>query len=1359
MLVNGPSWGDVTSDVTDAPRNVPNLNKDAAVPADPQYTVTLTKEDGTTTTIDPSDPNYPTIEMDPETGDITFTPKTIPNTGDSFKVEVRDGQAEDPQALIDDFTVTYEGTAGAYDPAYTPVETGALKEVTVASPEFKDHEGNTVALGDVKLAANEPFKLRADSNEYPQGYTPVASAADVDEPGEVYIDPANGEITVVPLEADSGKSVFFPVEVTYDDGTTDNITAEVKVDRSNAQDLEPEYDKPNDGETKSGEPKFTDADGNDATAPDETKFELGPNAPDGAKVDPETGVVTIPGFPEDSDAPISVPVVVTYPDGTKDNTTVTFTPKPKETASNDFHYDPKDVANNTKDPVKTKPVHTTEDGKTGVDTPPLRGNNPYEVGGGVPKGYTPKGSADEVEAPGDFFVDPNTGEVSFLPKPEDQNRSVTIPVKVTYTDGSIDTAEAKFNVSALDRDIHVHPIVDAVISKDKPMKTIDIVVDGSEADGAKLTLKGDLPEGVTFDPEAKTISGTPTELGDFPVEVTATNGDVSETQKFTIRVIAADVADTDGDGLTDDEEKDLGTDPKNPDSDGDGVNDGQEKIDGTDPKNPDTDGDGLTDGEEKEHGTDPKNPDTDGDGLKDGDEVNRKDEDGNPAPTDPTKEDTDGDGINDGDEVTGDGNKFDGKPTDPTKADTDGDGINDGDEVNGTKNPFDKDGNRVEPGQPGAPTDPNNPDTDGDGVNDGQENLDGTNPNDPTDNLPNKKDTDGDGVPDKQEEKDGTDPNNPDTDGDGVNDGQEKIDGTDPKDPDTDDDGLTDGEEKEHGTDPKNPDTDGDGLKDGDEVNRKDEDGNPAPTDPTKEDTDGDGINDGDEVTGDGNKFDGKPTDPTKADTDGDGINDGDEVNREVDGKPAPTNPNNPDTDGDGLTDGQEKIDGTDPLDKNDHRGKSNDADGDGVDDQQEEIDGTDPKNPDTDGDGVNDGQEKIDGTDPKKADTDGDGLTDGEEKDLGTDPKKADTDGDGINDGDEVTGDGNKFDGKPTDPTKADTDGDGINDGDEVNREVDGKPAPTNPNNPDTDGDGYTDGQEKLDGTDPLDKNDHKSGGSTGIVVVPGPTVTTTVTPPAPKPSEPETPEPAKNPSWSDVESKPNTEVVIPKDPNSGDVKPGTTVVVEGPGTAKIDPSTGDITVTPKPEAKPGDTITVTVKDPAGKTVDTVTVTIEKPREPLSSRVGEKCVPTLLGWGIPLLALIPLGIATQANIPGLEGIQAQVGDQIRNINAELQKQAGVFNPEAARTAAQFNDQLRRLGADYGQVAGGLAVLALGITAISSIAVNCAPGSQGGSSAGAEGGSSESRTGGLSSARGEGSSAGSSTGSSDDKDLSSGSSR
>ncbi|MBI5728576.1 MAG: hypothetical protein HY984_02380 [Candidatus Magasanikbacteria bacterium] len=58
------------------------------------------------------------------------------------------------------------------------------------------------------------------------------------------------------------------------------------------------------------------------------------------------------------------------------------------------------------------------------------------------------------------------------------------------------------------------------------------------------------------------------------------------------------------------------------DSDGDGLTDVEEKALGTDPLKIDTDNDGLTDYEEvKVYHTNPLNPDTDGDGYKDGDEV------------------------------------------------------------------------------------------------------------------------------------------------------------------------------------------------------------------------------------------------------------------------------------------------------------------------------------------------------------------------------------------------------------------------------------------------------------------------------------------------------------------------------------------------------------------------------------------------------------------------------------------------------------------------------------------------------------------------------------------------------------------
>jgi outer membrane protein OmpA-like peptidoglycan-associated protein len=81
--------------------------------------------------------------------------------------------------------------------------------------------------------------------------------------------------------------------------------------------------------------------------------------------------------------------------------------------------------------------------------------------------------------------------------------------------------------------------------------------------------------------------------------------------------------DSDGDGLTDQEEAEWGTDPYNPDTDGDGLTDGEEvHIYHTDPLNPDSDFDGLSDGDEVHiYHTDPMNRDTDGGGVSDGHEV------------------------------------------------------------------------------------------------------------------------------------------------------------------------------------------------------------------------------------------------------------------------------------------------------------------------------------------------------------------------------------------------------------------------------------------------------------------------------------------------------------------------------------------------------------------------------------------------------------------------------------------------------------------------------------------------------------------------------------------------------------------
>jgi outer membrane protein OmpA-like peptidoglycan-associated protein len=87
-------------------------------------------------------------------------------------------------------------------------------------------------------------------------------------------------------------------------------------------------------------------------------------------------------------------------------------------------------------------------------------------------------------------------------------------------------------------------------------------------------------------------------------------------------VLGGDI-DSDNDGLLDEYEMEIGTDPYNADTDGDGLSDGAEVNDyKTDPLNADTDWDALKDGAEVlTYLTDPLVADTDGGGVADGHEV------------------------------------------------------------------------------------------------------------------------------------------------------------------------------------------------------------------------------------------------------------------------------------------------------------------------------------------------------------------------------------------------------------------------------------------------------------------------------------------------------------------------------------------------------------------------------------------------------------------------------------------------------------------------------------------------------------------------------------------------------------------
>ena len=116
------------------------------------------------------------------------------------------------------------------------------------------------------------------------------------------------------------------------------------------------------------------------------------------------------------------------------------------------------------------------------------------------------------------------------------------------------------------------------------------------------------------------------------------------------------------------------------------------------------------------------------------------------------------------------------------------------------------------------------------------------------------------------------------------------------------------------------------------------------------------------------------------------------------------------------------------------------------------------------------------------------------------------------------------------------------------------------------------------------------------------------------------------------------------------------------------------------------------------------------------SSNLSERCINTGLGIGIPLLFLIPVGLASQMNIPGLSEFVAPINKQIQDLNTRLQQQTNTFNGPLADQVNGINAQLKRFGADYQQAAGAVALIAAGALAIGLLADACAPGADEGSS-------------------------------------------
>ena len=91
----------------------------------------------------------------------------------------------------------------------------------------------------------------------------------------------------------------------------------------------------------------------------------------------------------------------------------------------------------------------------------------------------------------------------------------------------------------------------------------------------------------------------------------------------------------------------------------------------------------------------------------------------------------------------------------------------------------------------------------------------------------------------------------------------------------------------------------------------------------------------------------------------------------------------------------------------------------------------------------------------------------------------------------------------------------------------------------------------------------------------------------------------------------------------------------------------------------------------------------------------------------VAAVALAPLAVADQVEIPGLTPLVRQAQQAMQETNTRLQQGSGIDNPEIAAAVEQFTDAL---GPDAARLVGGAGALALGLVAVSVVADACTPG-------------------------------------------------
>lgn len=273
-------------------------------------------------------------------------------------------------------------------------------------------------------------------------------------------------------------------EVLIKEGHVDKVPLSIKTGK--AKNYEPEYKEATGKvgeEATVGAPSFTDKDGKPAT-PDKVTYELGKDAPQGAKIN-DDGSVTYTPTTDDLGRTVEIPVVVKYSDGTTDDVVAKIKVDEAQNKSYEPEYD--EVNAKAGEKATSSPKFKNADG---ADTQKPE-NAKFTLGNGAPEGAS---------------VDETSGVVTYQPTIDKAGSTVKVPVVVTYKDGSTDNVDASFKVAEADN-LNYEPDYKSVTAQVKYPVTVEapkfLDKDDKEANPQPTGMTFVIEEGFTVNGEIK----------------------------------------------------------------------------------------------------------------------------------------------------------------------------------------------------------------------------------------------------------------------------------------------------------------------------------------------------------------------------------------------------------------------------------------------------------------------------------------------------------------------------------------------------------------------------------------------------------------------------------------------------------------------------------------------------------------------------------------------------------------------------------------------------------------------------------------------------------------------------------------